>query len=277
MRKAFTLIELLVVISIIALLVAILLPVLSKARYTANVTKCKAVLRGVAGAQISYSVDNDSSLPVDGYRYGSLPGENQSWFQAAGKGAQVRSWELYSAGKWDLRKVYYDYMSNNDTDKVLQCPLASEFFVANNTEERIISYMLYTTNNYRVKTFNFEEVGGYETYGNTWSPRAHPKLEYTMLASDFAYGRITSSGLSGAMTSHPAPNGAIGEHKGNINDGGGYIVNGNQAAPMNYADGDGSVQTFNVNANSRNDTANWIVNFPHQSSQRFLLPRDMAR
>ncbi|HWL92710.1 MAG TPA: type II secretion system protein [Phycisphaerae bacterium] len=47
-RRAFTLIELLVVISILAIVLAILLPVLSAGRHAAHDLKCKANLRTVA-------------------------------------------------------------------------------------------------------------------------------------------------------------------------------------------------------------------------------------
>lgn len=57
-RTGFTLIELLVVISIIALLVAILLPALGRARAVSQRTVCTAHLRQVGLGQINYSMEN---------------------------------------------------------------------------------------------------------------------------------------------------------------------------------------------------------------------------
>jgi prepilin-type N-terminal cleavage/methylation domain-containing protein len=57
-RRGFTLIELLVVISIIAILAGLLLPVLSKARRTAQIAQAKVEISGIANAISKYEADN---------------------------------------------------------------------------------------------------------------------------------------------------------------------------------------------------------------------------
>ena len=70
-RRAFTLIELLVVISIIALLIALLLPTLSHAREAANNVSCMANQKQISLGIVVYAEDHDGNLP---------PGWADNWY-----------------------------------------------------------------------------------------------------------------------------------------------------------------------------------------------------
>ncbi len=62
-KKGFTLVELLVVISIIALLLAILLPALGRAREVSKLVVCQSNLRQLAIAWMTYAQSNDERMP----------------------------------------------------------------------------------------------------------------------------------------------------------------------------------------------------------------------
>jgi len=63
-RMGFTLIEVLVVVAIVALLVAVLLPSLARARWHARSAVCKGNLRDLGAAFVMYAQSHEGYLPV---------------------------------------------------------------------------------------------------------------------------------------------------------------------------------------------------------------------
>lgn len=74
-RRGFTLLELLVVISIIAVLAALLLPVLSRVRERAHITTCLNNLKQISLGVTMFAQDNADHLPT----LGTLAEENGRW------------------------------------------------------------------------------------------------------------------------------------------------------------------------------------------------------
>ncbi|GAI85456.1 unnamed protein product, partial [marine sediment metagenome] len=76
--KAFTLIELLVVIAVIAILMAILIPVLGAAKKQASMTRCLSNHRNLLYGWIMYADDNDGLLMCNGACY-DTPTDKSPW------------------------------------------------------------------------------------------------------------------------------------------------------------------------------------------------------
>jgi len=116
LRKGFTLIELLVVIGIIALLLAILLPSLGKAKERAKQTVCKANLKGTGIAIRLYLNDYDDRTYI--YTVYNA-GNGYGWLDpATGLEQNPDTRDTY----WGL--VYNDYTK---TPKIFSCPSFARF------------------------------------------------------------------------------------------------------------------------------------------------------
>src|SRR6266550_6925071 len=114
-RNGFTLIELLVVIGIIALLLGILLPTLSRAREAANRIKCASQLRQIGQYAAMYAGQYNNFLPLGYVTYDSYaPGNSVIWFMQKSfmTNGPVGLGYLWSSGiiKYDsgaTRQVWY--------------------------------------------------------------------------------------------------------------------------------------------------------------------------
>ena len=123
-RRAFTLIELLVVIAIIAILAALLLPVLAHSKISAQRIQCLNKLRQWGLAQMMYDQANDDYLPretatgggssLNNWNQVNIPGNRDVWYDALPSFVSQKPASAYFHNRAD----FY----NNDS--IFHCPAA---------------------------------------------------------------------------------------------------------------------------------------------------------
>ena len=125
-RRGFTLIELLVVIAIIALLLAILLPALSKVKDVAQVVVCSSNTKQLTLAWQLYAEDNDDKMCYGNALYNATPPEQ--WVQRIAQPADTGYVSGLDALEREMIGIQqgslFPYTQN---EKVYHCPADPAF------------------------------------------------------------------------------------------------------------------------------------------------------
>jgi prepilin-type N-terminal cleavage/methylation domain-containing protein len=126
-RQAFTLVELLVVIGIIAILISVLLPTLSRARESAKKTACLSNMRELGNSFRLYAAANKDAMPIGAVGNNTLSTLEKQFsyvvkWESGGNVTIVSMGHLAMAGLSKSPKTYYCPSEESDPIFVFNSP-----------------------------------------------------------------------------------------------------------------------------------------------------------
>jgi prepilin-type N-terminal cleavage/methylation domain-containing protein len=183
-RSGFTLVELLVVIGIIAVLIGILLPALSRARASAYTVACSSNMRQIYAAVRNYATEYKDSLPF-GMAFNRMGANGRptdggssgyiTWFSSADKYMTAKASEIILL---DANSGFFDGATRRRFSKAFQCPAVNP--------QEFKQQVHYAYHSVAMTTLPLEMIPGNGPPAAPANPPPHTSAKFTQLWPDNA-------------------------------------------------------------------------------------------